>query len=585
MDNSVIDVTGEGLSLTGMAAARPYVPYWKHQYVHSYSEIEGAGNEQRRFYKTYKANFLSGIYMDIQGNTNYAFILLFDLDREYENHKDIARLEQQLNELGTHYPKTKTYGLGLLIKKLQDTGDDAAIERIRRKENYYTFDDDYWKLGSKFKAKLNLSNEDVALLNKLSYPDNNFFNIEFCGREIVKFYLSAIKRLDEKYRKESSSLDNELLKIAGIVADEELYYRQGSDGYKYLMENVITELQSNIFRHCENTVREFYGNKRKLNTDIPYTSANVKAEYSDKLVIRLQKALAIYAPTIAPPDRTAEIDLNAQNPLRWKFRFDEIIQKYDGDPKKFVSDIVILGTLNKRNPALENIFYEASKFMAEHEKESSLKLYIYYLHYNLRSAKFDDKQLTKTIQKKLFATNEQIHDFQIIVSNLINDKDLENALIALPKVYAVKRKKIQLDRDAIRQVNEKHADTVELLNEYLKDEYEDDTNIFKTEEINDDEIVMAITSKSDTTEAASAFDSSLNFTQIQQEVLEMFAKANLSVIQQDVDVFARSKGVFKNQLIESLNELCYDTLDDVLIEEEDEYYTINENYYQTITAK
>jgi hypothetical protein len=52
-----------------------------------------------------------------------------------------------------------------------------------------------------------------------------------------------------------------------------------------------------------------------------------------------------------------------------------------------------------------------------------------------------------------------------------------------------------------------------------------------------------------------------------------------------LETFAKSKGVFKNQLIESINEICYEILDDVLIEEEDEFYTINPDYYQKLLVK
>lgn len=45
------------------------------------------------------------------------------------------------------------------------------------------------------------------------------------------------------------------------------------------------------------------------------------------------------------------------------------------------------------------------------------------------------------------------------------------------------------------------------------------------------------------------------------------------------------KAYSKNQLIESINEICYNNLDDVLIEEEEDNYIINENYYQRILAK
>ena len=40
--------------------------------------------------------------------------------------------------------------------------------------------------------------------------------------------------------------------------------------------------------------------------------------------------------------------------------------------------------------------------------------------------------------------------------------------------------------------------------------------------------------------------------------------------------------MFRNQLIESINESCFETLDDILIEEEEDYYQINEDYYKQI---
>ena len=69
------------------------------------------------------------------------------------------------------------------------------------------------------------------------------------------------------------------------------------------------------------------------------------------------------------------------------------------------------------------------------------------------------------------------------------------------------------------------------------------------------------------------------------EILELFAKNNFSILQSEVEFFTKSKGIFKNQLIESLNDACYELLDDLLIEEEGDYYTINTNYFQKIFAK
>jgi hypothetical protein len=148
----------------------------------------------------------------------------------------------------------------------------------------------------------------------------------------------------------------------------------------------------------------------------------------------------------------------------------------------------------------------------------------------------------------------------------------------------VKRKKIQLDTTSIKEVQQQHSGTVELLNEYLKDDFEDENNSIKSQEINNEEIKIEITQKSEET-SHSAFVSDLTFSPIHISALELFSKSNFSIPQSDLEIFAKSKGIFKNQLIESINETCYDFLDDVLIEEEDDYYTINTNYFQRISAQ
>ncbi|URC12355.1 tellurite resistance TerB C-terminal domain-containing protein [Flavobacterium sp. B183] len=583
MDNSIIDITGESYSLSNISKTSN-VPFWGHQYVYSYSEINSATSQQRVFYKTFKFNFLNGICTDLDGNDNYAFVLLFDLLKEFDTHKNIARLEKELNELKINYPKTKTYCVSHLVKKLEQHDLRKDSERIRRQENYY---DDYsgydqLKLGFQFRIKLNLNDEDAVLLNNIWNPANNFFNIEFCAVEIMKFYLSVIKRLDERCKKDSSSLQEELTTVADIIAQKHYNYKPGSNNYKYSIETVINELHSNIFKYCENTVREIFGHKRKLNVDLTYISNVVKEEYNERIIIRLNKILQIYAPTINEPDEKTDYELNIQNTTRWKIKFDELTINFNKDSDTFINQIINLGNLNKDNPSVENIFYDASKFIAAHSKEAALVLYIYYIHYDLKSVKFDQKPLGVTVQKTLFKNGDQFDDFQAIINEFIKDKDLEKALKAVKNVYTAKRKKIQLDRNAIQQVHEKHSGTVELLNEYLRDE--DEQEDLKTELVINREPENQTVSEYSTIDT-SLYDSLLNFTKIQQDVLDSFSKANFSVLQTDFETFAKSKGMFKNQLIESINEVCYETLDDVLIEEENDFYIINENYYNRILAK
>lgn len=590
-DDSITDVTDQSYRINSNSNLKKYssgVPYWAHHYVYSYSEINSASSEQKKFYAIFKNSFLNGEYFDLEGNTNYAFILLFDLLIEFDNHKDISKLESQLKILGQCYPKTKSYGVSFLIQKMEANGDSDGVSRLRAEDRYsyqnYNTDYDYWRLGSKYKTKLKLNDEEVKLLNKLWYPSNNFCSVEYCCVEILKLYITVIEELKASYIAEGTTIDAQFLAVADVIARKHFKYKNGSQNYKYCIETTTNEFYSHIFKHCENAVREYYGHKRKINTDTYYTTAEAKTEFETKIISKVSGLLPVLISKVSVPDEATDIELYSQNTNRWKIKFEELTTPYNEKPKEFIDSIVALGKLNKKNPSIENIFFEASKFIAKYDKESALSLYVHYLFHDLKSATFDNKQLTKTIQKSLFKTNEQLHDFEIIVSELIKDKDLEKALKNVSKVYEVKRKKIKLDTTSIKEVQQQHSGTVELLNEYLKDDFEDENNSIKSQEINNEEIKIEITQKSEET-SHSAFVRDLTFSPIHISALELFSKSNFSIPQSELEIFAKSKGIFKNQLIESINETCYDFLDDVLIEEEDDYYTINTNYFQRISVQ
>lgn len=598
-DDSIIDVTGQNYRIKPGEDLKKYnngVPYWVHHYVYSSSEINNASSEQKLFYEIFKRNFLNNICLDLEGNTNYAFVLLFNLIDEYEIHRNISKTEEQLIRLSENYPKTKFYAYSALLKKLQQLEEFEVINSLTNKqgsfyayrpyqsnENYNSYDN-YWGIGTKYKTKLKLSDDEVSLLNKLWYPSNNFCSIEYCCLEVLKFFLVTISALKEKCIQEGNTLDGQFLAVADIIATKHFRYKSGSQNYKYCIESTTKEFYSHIFKYCENAVREHYGHKRKINTDTFYTSAEAKAEFEAKIISIVIAVLPALVSTIKQPDEATEVELYAQSTNRWKIKFEVLTTGYNEKPKEFMGSVVSLGKLNKRNPSVENIFFEASKFIAKYDKETALALYIHYLYHDLQSATFDHKQLTKTIQKNLFKTNEQLHDFEIIVSELIKDKNLKKALEGVSKIYEVKRKKIQLDTASIIEVQQQHSGTVELLNEYLKDDFEDENNTIKSQEINNEEIKIEITQKSETVNH-SAFVSGLAFTEIHTATLELFAKNNFSVSQSELEIFAKSKGAFKNQLVESINDTCYEFLDDVLIEEEEDYYTISTNYFQNILSK
>lgn len=581
-NDSVLDVTNQSyviprtesqISLTKCTSG---IPYWEHEYIYGVSELDYASKNQKAFYHYFKNAFLNDVLIDIEGNSNYAFTLLFDLQTQYETHRNLLRLEDAFSKLAKICPATKTYSREILREALKSAGDSEGLLRLRERQQ----EEEYWRFGGKFKRKLGLRFEEVELLNKLPYPRSNFVDIEFCCIEIIKLYLATIEKLKLEYLTNHTSLDKESERIADLVARKHFRYRLNSYNYQWAVQSVTENIYSIIFKHCENAVRESYGHKRKLNTSI-YDSPQAKAEIDESVVSRIVRIIEAEVNTIRPPDESTEIELNRQNTNRWKVKFSELTADPPMCTEQFVGDLIELGRLNQRNPSVENIFFEGSKYISKIDKEAALSLYLHYLHHDLRSIKVNNKTFTKTIQKNLFGNNEQLHEFEQIVSDFISDRHLEKALSAIPHIYLTKRKEIRLDIGAIQDAHSKHSNTIGLLNEYLQDEFEDDQNSIVSKEISDSEVQIEIAQKSSTTQVAEPIsDAALNSNQI--ELLLLFAKSSFYLQQDDAESFARFHGVFRNQLIESINDACYEILDDVLIEEEEENYIVNPEYFRRI---
>lgn len=85
------------------------VPYWKHTYIYSVDDLQAANHLQRHFYRFFKAQFLKENYLDIDDNSNYAFVLMFDLAEDYKKHKNYALVKQQLDTLAVEYPVVTPY--------------------------------------------------------------------------------------------------------------------------------------------------------------------------------------------------------------------------------------------------------------------------------------------------------------------------------------------------------------------------------------------------------------------------------------------------------------------------------------------
>lgn len=592
-DHSIIDISLEKLDLSVEHSAplesnHLQPPYWSHSYVYSYDEINYATAEQKKYYSYFKKKVLKGEFVDIQGYTNYAFILYFDLLKEYESHKDIKLLEEQFRLLGQICPRTRSYSLMSLQDLLRKRTDSYSIDKLKNlqepsyqfEQGFSEYDPDAFKLGKKYKDKLGLNKQEIAWLNKFWNPSNVFISIEGCCIATIKQYLLIVKNLNKKLKLQNTSIAQEVdyfkEKIFEIKEIADSYW--GYYDKSYMRQRVESEIYLTIFKRVENSVRESYGHKRKVGSN-PYYEFEGEFEtrvgnYVNELVTKYQKEIIL-------PDIETQIELNAQNVNRWKNDLSKLKDSFqEGGMSKFLEGMAELEEANKKNPNIENIFFEASKIIAPYDKVQSLKYYAKYIYYDLKSVTFDNRELARTVQKSLFKTQEQLTDFKRIVAELIKTSDIEKALKEIEKIYIPKRKKIQLDKSKIKEAERKHDGTVELLNEYLETEQDDSSEDKSFDNTDGTEIDVIAPASVD-----SIFVNGIRMGKVQEELVKKIIANSFEIRHDEVDKFAINNGMFKNQLIDSINEACSEFLEgESLIEENDETYVIEESYFKEIAV-
>jgi len=348
-------------------------------------------------------------------------------------------------------------------------------------------------------------------------------------------------------------------------------------GNSYIDHQAETEIYLTIFKRVENSVRETFGHKRKLSTEFtPINSIYLQDEFEERIGVLVNRLIIKHENKIIKPDISTQIVLNAQNVNRWKIEFSNITENFiKEDLSHFNNTIDQLEMANKKNPNIEKIFFEAAKFIATYDKVQSLIYYAKYIYYDLKSSKFDNQQPTISVKKVLFSSEEQQNEYKKIIDELIKTKNLKTAIEKIPYIYVPKRKKIILDKTAINEIEQKHAGTVELLSGYLENEDNSGSEKKNQEEV---EILLKQTSK-----PKSKFAAELKLNEVQERLVEMIVKNTYSIHQKEVELYAIKHGLFKNQLIDSINEICSSHLDgEALIEEDEESYVIEKSYYKEI---
>ncbi len=241
----------------------------------------------------------------------------------------------------------------------------------------------------------------------------------------------------------------------------------------------------------------------------------------------------------------------------WKTKYNTLTENFNlQQVETFYNEICKLAQRYKYPPNARSISYQ---FLAKQNSNYALLLYLQYLHVKTDKTDFRHKKVSEEYKKILFRNKTQISKFQQLCDELKTNRDLEQVINDTKRYFRINRREISLNAKSIKEVGREHTQTAALLGKYLEDE----------PEIMEKKEATPVLQENETNEAA---------------LFRLFEQHHFTLNKKEIDDFAQQKGVFAGSLIQQINETYYETLDDLLIEEDDDNYILNEPYYESIKS-
>jgi len=570
-DDSVIDISGESIRIPPSTDQDSeifncdYVPYWSKEYIYSTRSLEYASARVKAFYKRFKNSFISGEYLSLDENENYAFTLMFDFLDEYDNQPDLTRLTTQMQALIEHYPVTKPYAELKLIQRAKKSGQwkkvctngETSIEDIMEQFPHSR----EWSFSDRYSEKLRLSKSEQILFDYFeSKWDSMCSGFEFMKIRQVELFREVMKDVKEQLIYNTA--------ISFNFKSQNGAYDHSQSVFTYhdlTIEEKVRMVKNCIFRLCRNKLYERY----ELNRSVDIFTY----EHNERSKKEITGLLELVGPLIDPlakklPEFTdeEETEVNTVYRTRWRIVHEEVKAAFNQnmDVQYYLQNIHRLTKINKENPGVQHLLFDAAKLLAGINNVAALKVYLQYIDVYHHFFNDEEKPLPKCTCKKLFRKEGLQSLFEDIVNQYKKDKDREKAYEAIHDLYLPVRRKINLDKKEIEKITRLHSETVQLLNEVM-DEEEDE-----------EEVVEKMPVVNNLQSAHHLLDGH------QLELLGLFKQSDYCMTKTEVEDFAKSKGFMANGLIEKINDLCYETLDDVLIEDDEDCFVVSDDYLKTI---
>lgn len=397
----------------------------------------------------------------------------------------------------------------------------------------------YWDRDGKFRKEYNLSDLEQRILEQTSFRQTKIWNNYEAKKQMILLYLDEWKIIEEKVKTEEK-LKKKSKKIINAILNLQ--------DYDYFEYNEIEGLYA-ILKIVENKIRSFIPNYKILEVEkelesikkfFPKSMSNELLENIENFKLSKEKIESII---------TYEIK---NYPKDWKLKLG-YIELFN---EKKINLIIRFN--NDEN--LEKIIKELLK---KEENNDNRLFYLFLLNKKREVKKSEIRMLEKII------SSDRFQDYEKLLER--NDEITEKMYEELKLLKFQKMKKIDLNFEKVKVTKEKFAETVNILEEYLKEENEE-ADISKI--CNEEQKDIVVENKEQ--------EKIENFQDNKvKEVLKVIIETQ-KIDENDLKNYAKEKNMSLNAYIDSINKELYDIVNDQVIILENNIVKIDEFYIDNI---
>lgn len=250
------------------------IPYWRHSYIFSFSALETATNEQKKFYNYFKTEFSNNRFIDLEENNNYIFVLFYDILNQYLENRNFDELFKTYSLLNKYYPITSTYSYRIFIDILKGKKRFEEAWELEKKLSI-SYIPKIWE----YQQLLNQNLFDSTIILRLS----NYNHLTDFGQRNIKQIMPYI---DQAFTNYEQMLEHPY--FLNLFFDDNLLYKKVNGEYSpnYYLKFYLSETEYEFYK----SIDEEAENRNQKNT-FPHV---VEKAIIDQLKIIIKEAEDLY---------------------------------------------------------------------------------------------------------------------------------------------------------------------------------------------------------------------------------------------------------------------------------------------------